>query len=240
MFCARCNRKHAAPTGKHKCRLPKDNFLDANTFESLTLTGDEEGTMGGPPPFEKASEHTPEPPAAEVHVHADTLSQILSVVSHLADKIEVRQQQVAVLQSDRQLLHRSQGAIPKAQKMGHQASAPLPGSSLPTLDSLRSNVPLSAQASSLVNSLEMGLSGTNCSIDSNSNFSSSGNGSSGNVNSNISNTSSKRGWARPGGTTPPRYVPLGSRISSLATGGEIGSYTMTLMCTNLFKGASPW
>jgi hypothetical protein len=141
-FCARCNQ-HAAPTGKRKCRLPKDDFLDTNTFESLTLTGDEEGAMGCPPPFEEASEHTPEPPAAEVDVHTDTLSQILSVVSHLADKIEVTQQ---------------------------QASAPPPGSSLPMLDSLRSSVPLSAQASSLFDSLETGLSGTNCHIDSNSNF----------------------------------------------------------------------
>jgi hypothetical protein len=176
-FCSRCNRKHAAPTGKRKCRLPTD-FLDSNTFESLTLTGDEEGAIGGPPPFEEASEHTLEPPAADVDVHADTLSQILSLVSHLADRIEVTQQQVAVLQSDRQLLHRSQGAIPKAQKTGQQASAPPPGSSLPTLDSLRSSVPLSARASSLVDSLETGLSG-----DSNNN--------SGNINSNISNTSSK-------------------------------------------------
>jgi hypothetical protein len=61
--------------------------------------------VGGPPPFEQAPEPTPEPPAAEADVQADTLSQILSVVSHLADKIEVTQQQVAVLQSDRQLLH---------------------------------------------------------------------------------------------------------------------------------------
>jgi hypothetical protein len=210
-FCARCNRKHAAPTGKRKCRLPIDDFLDTNNFESLALTGDEEGAMGGPPPFEEVSEHTPEPSAAEVDVHADTLSQILSVVSHLADKIEVTQQQVVMLQSDRQLLHRSQGAIPKAQKMGHQASAPPPGSSLPTLESLRCNVLLSAQASSLVNSLEMGLSGTNCThhnyIDSNSNSGSSGHGSYGNVNSNISNTSSKRGWARPGRGQRHREAP---------------------------------
>jgi hypothetical protein len=32
-FCARCNRKHAAPTGKCKCRLPIADFLDTNTFE---------------------------------------------------------------------------------------------------------------------------------------------------------------------------------------------------------------
>jgi hypothetical protein len=80
-FCTRCNRKHAAPTGKRKCRLPIDDFLDANTFESLTLTGDEEGAMGGPPPFEEASEHTPEPPAAEVDVHADTSDSISHVTS---------------------------------------------------------------------------------------------------------------------------------------------------------------
>jgi hypothetical protein len=139
-FCTKCNRKHAAPTGKRKCRLsiPVDDFLDSNTFETLALTGDEEGAMGGPLPFEEAPEHTPEPPVAEADVHTDALSQILSVVSHLADKIEVTQQQVAVLQSDRRLLHRGQGAIPKAQKVGHQASAPPPGSSLPTLDSLHS------------------------------------------------------------------------------------------------------
>jgi hypothetical protein len=90
--------------------------------------------MCGPLPFEEALGHTPEPLAAGVDSHADTLSQILSVVSHLADRIEVTQQQVAVLQSDR--LYRSQGAIPKTQTTGHQASAPPPGSSLPKLDSL--------------------------------------------------------------------------------------------------------
>jgi hypothetical protein len=140
-FCSKCNRKHAAPTGKRKCRLPLDKILDTYTFESLTLADDEEGAMGCPPPFKETSGHTPEPPAAGVESNADTLSQILSVVSHLTDRIEVTQQQVAVLQSDR--LHRSQGAIPKIPKTGHQASAPPPGSSLPTLDSLRSNVPLS-------------------------------------------------------------------------------------------------
>jgi hypothetical protein len=109
-----------------------------------------------------------------------------------------------VLQSGRQLLHRSQGAIPKAQKMGHHASAPPPGSSLPTLDSLRSNVPLSAQASSLVNSLETGLSGNNCTQHNNIDNYGNGNSNSNISNNNISNTSSKRGWARPGGDNAPK------------------------------------
>jgi hypothetical protein len=75
-FCTRCNRKHAAPTGKCKCRLPipVDDFLDDNTFEALVLTGDDEGAMGGPLPFEEALESTPEPPAAEADVQADTLT----------------------------------------------------------------------------------------------------------------------------------------------------------------------
>jgi hypothetical protein len=82
----------------------------------------------------------PEPPAAEAEVQADTLSQILSVVSHLEDKIEVTQQQVVVLQSYRLLLHRGQGVIARAQKVGHQASAPPPDSSMPRLDSLHAAI----------------------------------------------------------------------------------------------------
>jgi hypothetical protein len=47
-FCARCNRKHAAPTDKPKCRLPipVDDFLDSNSFETLAFTSDEIGANG--------------------------------------------------------------------------------------------------------------------------------------------------------------------------------------------------
>jgi hypothetical protein len=132
------------------------------------------------------------PQATLPDVHADTLSQILSVVSLLACKVEATQQQVAVLQADRQLLHKSQGAIPRTQKSGDQASAPPPGASMPRLDFLQSDAMLSAQAASLVDNLDPGVSGSNK--------------SSVNIISNISNGngSTKRGWARPGGDNAPK------------------------------------
>jgi hypothetical protein len=196
---------------KCKCRLPipVDDFLDDNTFEALALTGDEEGAMVGPLLFKEAPESTPEPPASEADVQADTLSQILSVVSHLADKIEVMQQ-VAVLQSDRLLLHRGQGAIPKAQKVGHQASAPPPDSSMPWLDSLHYNALLSAQASSLVDNLEMDISGngstqySNIGSNSNTNIGSNSIASIGSNSNNNIGSNTKHGWARPGGDNVPK------------------------------------
>jgi hypothetical protein len=42
-----------------------------------------------------------------------------------------------------------------------------------------------------------------------------------------------------GGTTPPRYVLPGLRISSSATGNEIDSCMTTLIYISWFKGASP-
>jgi hypothetical protein len=135
-FCVRCNKKHAAPTGKRKCRLPlpADNFLDGNSFDAL-VDGDEDAA-GAPPPLDGATALVPDPQATLPDVQADTLSQILSVVSLLASKVEATQQQVAVLQADRQSLHKSQGAIPRTQKSGDQVSAPPPGARMPRLDFL--------------------------------------------------------------------------------------------------------
>jgi hypothetical protein len=101
---------------------------------------------------------------------------------------------VAVLQADRQSLHRSQGAIPRTQRTGDQASAPPPGASMPQLDSLCSDAMLSAQAASLVDNLDLGVSGSKSSVNSNSS----------NSNSSNSNGSTKRGWARPGGDNAPK------------------------------------
>jgi hypothetical protein len=97
-FCNRCNRKHAAPTGKRKCRLPllTDDFADENSFD--TLVDVDEDVVGAA--SDGASAPVSEPLATPPDVQADTLTQILSVVSLLAGKVEATQQQVAVLQAD--------------------------------------------------------------------------------------------------------------------------------------------
>jgi hypothetical protein len=226
-FCNRCNRKHAAPTGKRKCRLPlpTDDFVDDNSFD--TLVDVDEDVVGAT--SDGASALVSEPQAAPPDVQADTLTQILSVVSLLAGKVEATQQQVAVLQADRQSLHRSQGAIPRTQRTGDQASAPPPGASMPQLDSLRSDAMLSAQAASLVDSLDPGVSGSKSSVNSNSS----------NSNSSNSNGSTKRGWARPGGGTMPlKYAPPGPRILWSVMAGAIDFFSMTLTCSNSYKDVS--
>jgi hypothetical protein len=99
-FCTRCNKKHAAPTGKRRCRLPlpADDFLGENSFDALV--DDDKDAAGAPPPSDSATALVPDPQATLSDVQADTLSQILSVVSLLAGKVEATQQQVAVLQAD--------------------------------------------------------------------------------------------------------------------------------------------
>jgi hypothetical protein len=156
------------------------------------LVDDDEDAAGAPPPSDGAAALVPDPQATLPDVQTDTLSQILSVVSLLAGKVEATQQQVAVLQADRQALHKGQWAIPRTQKSGDHASAPPPGASMPRLDFLRSDAMLSVQAASLVDNLDHGVSGSNR--------------PSANINSNISNGngSTKRGWARPGGDNAPK------------------------------------
>jgi hypothetical protein len=196
-FCNRCNRKHAAPTGKRKCRLPlpTDDFADENSFGTLVDVDVDEEVLGAA--SDDASATVSEPQTTPTDIQADTLTQILSVVSLLAGKVEATQQQVAVLQADRQSLHRSQGAIPKNQRTGNQASAPPPGACMPQLDTLRSDAILSAQAAALVDNLDMGVSGSRPSF--NNNFSNTGNS-----NPSSGNGSTKRGWARPGGDNAPK------------------------------------
>jgi hypothetical protein len=95
-YCSRCGKKHSAPTGK-KCKFPlfdDDHELieDENSFR--LLSDQTEGAVGGPPSSEKTA-------PVVIDAPADAFVQILSVVSHLAERLEVTQRQVTELQADR-------------------------------------------------------------------------------------------------------------------------------------------
>jgi hypothetical protein len=173
-LCSRCGRKHSAPTGK-KCKFPipdADELIeDENSFRLLSDLDDQsEGAVGGPPPPEQMAPVVTQAPA-------DAFAQILTVVSHLAERLEVTQRQVSELQSTR-----SQGAIPKVRCVpASRDQASPPDARLPSLDSLRSDPVMAAQAAALVDDLNVKTTG------------------------NHTNTgATKRGWARPGGDNAPK------------------------------------
>jgi hypothetical protein len=110
-----------------------------------------------------------------------TFQQILAVVTHLADKLEVTQQQMNTLsasglRSPATEATSAQGAIPK------QRCAPMSATSSCTLDDLRADDQLAARANQMVDCLD-GLQGNS---------------------HRVSGASTKRGWARPGGDNAPR------------------------------------
>jgi hypothetical protein len=186
-LCSRCGRKHSAPTGK-KCKFPlpdEDQELieDENSFRLLSDLDDQtEGVVGGPPSSDKTAPVVTDAPA-------DAFAQILSVVYHLAERLEVTQHQVSELQADRQpdtipVLSASQGAIPRVRCVPasrDQASAPPPETRFPSLDSLRTDPVLAAQAAALVDDLSVKMTGNN----------------------HVNTSATKRGWARPGGGQRP-------------------------------------
>jgi hypothetical protein len=140
-----------------------------NAFEALAgLDIQYDGTVEAPLPGGAA--------APMANAGADNTNQafqqILAVVSHLADKLEVTQQQVNALSASgmRSAAPEStsaQGAIPKQRCMPTSAS---------TLDDLRADEQLTARANHLVDSLDC-LQGQG--------------------NNRVSGASTKRGWARP-------------------------------------------
>jgi hypothetical protein len=166
-YCSRCGKKHSAPTGK-KCKFPlseDDHELieDENSFRLLSDLDDQtEGAVGGPPSSEKTVPVVADAPA-------DAFAQILSVVSRLAERLEVTQRQVTELQTDRRpetvpVLSANQGAIPRVRCVPasrDQASAPAPEARFPSLDSLRTDPVLAAQAAALVDDLGVRMAGNN-------------------------------------------------------------------------------
>jgi hypothetical protein len=150
-----------------------------NAFEALAdIDIQYDGAVGAPLPSGAA--------APMANAGADNTNQafqqILAVVTHLADKLEVTQQQVNALSASgmRSAAPEStsaQGAIPK------QRCMPMSATSASTLDDLRADDQLAARANHMVDSLD-GLQGQG--------------------NNRVSGASTKRGWARPGGDNAPR------------------------------------
>jgi hypothetical protein len=87
-FCGRCQRRHAPPTGKRRCKLPLDNgtvgVALGNAFEALANIDIEyDGAVGATLPSGAAA------PMANAGADStnQTFQQILAVVTHLADKL---------------------------------------------------------------------------------------------------------------------------------------------------------
>jgi hypothetical protein len=187
-YCSRCGKKHSVPTGK-KCKFPLSEDVhelieNENSFRLLSDLDDQtEGAVGGPPSSLKTV-----PVVADAA--ADAFAQILSVVSHLAERLEVTQRQVTELQTDRRpetvpVLSASQGAIPRVRCVPASRDQASPEARFPSLDSLRADPVLVAQAAALVDDLGVRMAGNN--------------------HQNLVNTSAtKRGWARPGGHNAPK------------------------------------
>jgi hypothetical protein len=167
----RCGLRHEGPTGKRRCKRPLDVVFEAVTEES-----------------------TPEAP---VMAADDRLSTLVSVMSQLADRMDAQQVQLNQLQEVLNGLAPPPLAVPAAES-GAIPKRPTPGSlgscasdvnraSFPDLATLRDDPAAVAQATTMIDGLDLGPTGTALSS-----------GSSAGV------RSMRRGWAHPGGGKCPQ------------------------------------
>jgi hypothetical protein len=142
-FCARCGHRHEGPTGKRRCKRP----LDAD-FEAVT------------------EESTPE---VLVMAADDRLSTLVSVMSQLADRMDAQQIQLNQLQEVLSgpapppvaVPTAESGAIPKRLPASSGSCASeVNRSSFPDLATLRDDPAAVAQATTMIDGLDLGPTGT--------------------------------------------------------------------------------
>jgi hypothetical protein len=197
--------------GKRKCKRPLDLFAEETTDVDLETTATE-AMVDAPEVVLEA-----DPPGAGSGTQSnDQFAALVSVVSQLAGQVHATQKQIGEL---RTLVTATHPAAPRAPVPDSDASMSVPGNTVagsmaaqgaipkrgdittscrleaacPSLAQLRHDADLAAQATAMMNTLELDTSGNNSHTHSN-------------LHSTMSR-SMRRGWARPGGDSAPR-VPV--------------------------------
>jgi hypothetical protein len=191
-FCARCQYKHASPTGK-KCRRP--------ILEPVADPAPE-GAVGGDLPEQPEMLEFPEVAVGNNNINDDRFDTLLSVVSDLASRVDATQRRLDALHLTASSPPQSasagavapspsSGAVPKcpacASGYGCAASAGVHGN-MPHLQNLRADTRAMAQANSMVDSMETAIPGNDA-------------------------RALRQGWSRPGGDNAPGWPYHGHRTS---------------------------